>query len=101
MSFIITKGIMMQRYILITLVMVMGFLNAADIQEIKKLEAEKKALELKLEAYTLKKKIIEMEMFFEKAKAEKEEKIEREKALIRFKNDIRAKRKVVNSAYKG
>jgi len=69
-----------------------GFSNAGEVQTIEKLEAQKKALELKLEAYRLKKKIIEMELFFEKTRMEKEEKAEREKALIQLKNDLRANR---------
>ncbi|CAA6807240.1 MAG: Unknown protein [uncultured Sulfurovum sp.] len=81
-----------------------GFLNAGDVQNIQKLQAEKKALELKLEAYALKKKIIEMEQFFEKTRVEKEERLERERALVQLKNDLRAnrtKRKVYNKQYKG
>lgn len=91
----------MLKYILISLVIGTGFLNAGNIQNIENLEAEKKALELKLEAYALKKKIIEMEIFFEKAEVEKQERIDREKALIRLKNDLRIKRNRYNIAYKG
>lgn len=91
----------MKRFTVIPLALTITFLNAGDVQDIKKLEAEKKVLELKLEAYTLRKKIVEMEKFLEKAQVEKEEKIEREKALIQLRNDIRAKRKRLNSAYKG
>ncbi|CAA6816128.1 MAG: Unknown protein [uncultured Sulfurovum sp.] len=89
---------------LIVLIIGIGFLNADDIQNIEKLKAEKKVLELKLEAYTIKKKIIEMEMFFEKNRVEKEEKVERENALIQLKNDLRAKRRNSqrdNKPYKG
>lgn len=91
----------MLRYILITLVIGIGFLNAGNIQDIEKLKVENKALELKLEAYTLKKKIIEMEIFFEKTKVERKEQVDREKALIQLKNDLRAKRERNNRAYKG
>jgi len=83
----------MLRYISVTLLIVMSFLSAGNLQEIEKLEAEKKVLELKLEAYALKKKIIQMEKFLEQEKSEKKAKIEREKALIKLKNDLRANRK--------
>lgn len=82
----------MLKYLLVCLMIGIGFSNAGEVQTIEKLEAQKKALELKLEAYTLKKKIIEMELFFEKTRMEKEEKAEREKALIQLKNDLRANR---------
>jgi hypothetical protein len=91
----------MLKYIFITLVIGIGFLNAGNVQNIENLKAEKKALELKLEAYALKKKIIEMEMFFEKAELEKQKKIDREKALIRLKNDLQTKRNHSNIAHKG
>jgi proteasome assembly chaperone (PAC2) family protein len=89
---------------LITLLVGMSLLNAASNQDIAKLQAEKKVLELKLEAYALKKKIIEMEKFIEEAKLEKKAKIEREKALIQLKNDLRANRestRVVLKRYAG
>lgn len=91
----------MLKYLLMTLMIGIGFLNAADIQNIETLKAEKEALELKLETYTIKKKILEIEMFFEKTKAAKEELIEREKALVRLKNDLRANRTRNNKYYKG
>ncbi|CAA6801099.1 MAG: Unknown protein [uncultured Sulfurovum sp.] len=94
----------MLKYVLVFLMLGIGFLNATEVQSIEKLEAQKKALELKLEAYALKKKIIEMEIFFEKNRVEKEERMEREKALIQFKNDISANRKqgkLNNYHYKG
>lgn len=83
----------MLKYMLIPLVIGTGFLNAGNVQNIEILEAEKRALELKLEAYSLKKKIIELENFFEKDKMKKEERIERERALIQLKHDL-----AVNSA---
>jgi len=70
----------------------MSFLSAGSSQDIEKLEAEKKVLELQLEAYALKKKIIEIEKFIEKEKLEKKARVEREKALIKLKNDLRANR---------
>ena len=100
-NIIITKGILMLKYILIPLVIGIGFLNADAIQSLEKLEAEKKALELKLEAYTLKKKIIEIEIFFEKTRIERKEQVDREKALIQLKNDLAAKRNRHNSNYEG
>ena len=69
-----------------------SFLSADSIQNLEKLKAEKQALVLKLEAYSLKKKIIEMQNFIENDKLQKEKKIERERALIRFKNALRANR---------
>lgn len=82
----------MLRYIGMTLLIGMSLLHANSAQEIQKLEAEKKVLELKLEAYALKKKIIEMEKFLEQEQSEKKAKAEREKALIQLKNDLRANR---------
>ena len=73
-----------------------SFLNADSIQNLEKLKAEKQALVLKLEAYSLKKKIIEMQNFIENDKLQKEKKIERERALIRFKNELRANRNRVH-----
>ena len=74
----------MWKHLILTVVIGLSFLSAADVQNIEKLQAEKQALELKLEAYALKKKIIELENFIEQDKIEKEEKAERERALIRY-----------------
>lgn len=92
MNKIITKGKIMLKYMIIFVFIGVSFLGAENINNIDKLEAEKYALQLKLEAYTLKKKIIELEKFIEEDKMKKEEKIEREHALIRLKNDLRANR---------
>jgi len=73
-----------------------NFLNADNIQNIEKLKAEKEALVLKLEAYSLKKKIIEMQNFIENDRIQKEKKLARERALIRFKNALRANRNRVH-----
>lgn len=86
------KGFKMLKYMVMTLVIGMSLLQAGNAQEIQKLEAEKKVLELKLEAYALKKKIIEMEKFLEQEQSERKAKVEREKALIKLKNDLRANR---------
>jgi proteasome assembly chaperone (PAC2) family protein len=59
-----------------------------------------KALELKLEAYALKKKILEMEKFIEQEKSERKAKVEREKALIKLKNDLRVNRESARIALK-
>jgi len=92
----------MWKHLILTIVIGVSFLSAADVQNIKKLQVEKQALELKLEAYALKKKIIELEKFIEQDKVEKEEKAERERALIQFKNDLRANRdKRMSSHYAG
>lgn len=82
----------MVRYMVITLALGMSLLQAGNAQEIQKLEAEKKVLELKLESYALKKKILEMEKVIEKQQSERRAKVEREKALIQLKNDLRANR---------
>ncbi len=82
----------MTKSILLFLLLGVSSLSAENVKNLQKLESEKKALELKLQAYTLKKKIIEMENFFKKEKLEKEEKIARKRALIKFKNDLRANR---------
>jgi len=89
----------MLRYLIITMVIGISFLNAEGIQNIEKLKAEKEALVLKLEAYTLKKKIIEMQNFIENDRLEKEKKMERERALIRFKNALRANRNRVHRTH--
>ena len=82
----------MLKHLILTIVVGISFLSAGDVQNIKKLQVEKQELQLKLEAYTLKKKIIELENFIEQDKAKKEEKAERERALIKFKNDLRVNR---------
>ena len=84
------------------LFLISSFLYAESIQRkevpqsVKVLESEKKALELKLEAYQLKKKLIELEKFFERERLEQKEHIEHEKALMKFKHELRTKRKRVN-----
>ena len=82
----------MSKYILLFILLGISSVSAENVKNLQKLESEKKALELKLQAYTLKKKIIEMENFLKKDKLEKEEKIARKRALIKFKNDLRANR---------
>jgi len=82
----------MVKYIITMVFIGISFLSADSIQNLEKLKAEKQALVLKLEAYSLKKKIIEMQNFIENDKLQKEKKIERERALIRFKNELRANR---------
>jgi hypothetical protein len=69
-----------------------SFIHADNIQSLDKLEAEKQVLVLKLESYALRKKILEMKNFIENDKLDKERRIEREKALIRLKNDLRSDR---------
>ena len=83
----------MLKYIVVSMFMGISFVHAENIENLAKLKAEKQALVLKLEAYALKKQIIEMENFIENEKLKKEKKIEREKALIRFKNDLKIDRK--------
>ena len=82
----------MLKYIIISVFIGISFIHADNIQSLDKLEVEKQALLLKLETYVLKKQIIEMENFIANDKLEKEKKVEREKALIRLKNDLRADR---------
>jgi len=92
----------MLKHLILTVIIGLSFLSAGDVQNIKKLQVEKQELQLKLEAYALKKKIIELENFIEQDKVEKEEKAERERALIQFKNDLRANRhKRMSSIYAG
>ncbi len=79
----------MLKYIFIMVFISISFVNGEDVQSLEKLKVEKQALELKLEAYALKKKIIEMESFLEKKRIEKKERIEREEALAKFRNDLR------------
>jgi len=86
----------MLRYIIVAVLIGVSFLQADSIQNLEKLKAEKEALVLKLEAYSLKKKIIEMKNFIENDKIRKKRKIEREKALVRFKNALRATRNRVH-----
>ena len=82
----------MLKNIVISVFVGISFIHADNIQNLDKLEVEKQALLLKLETYVLKKQIIEMENFIANDKLEKEKKVEREKALIRLKNDLRADR---------
>jgi len=81
----------MLKYLTILIVLGISFIYAETIN-IDKLKAEKQALLLKLENYSLKKKIIEIQNFIEEDKIKKEKKKEREKALIRLKNDLRRNR---------
>jgi hypothetical protein len=85
----------MLKYMLISGLLGISFIHADNIPNLEKLEVENQALILKLEAYSLKKKIIEIENFIANDKLEKEKGIEREKALIRLKNDLRADRNKV------
>jgi len=89
----------MFRYLIIMMLIGVSFLNADSIQNLEKLKAEKEALVLKLEAYSLKKKIIEMQNFIENEKLKKEKRAERQKALIRFKNALRANRNRVHRTH--
>jgi hypothetical protein len=82
----------MLKYIVVSMLIGISFIHADTIPNLDKLKAEKQALILKLEAYSLKKKIIQMENFITNDKLQKERKIEREKALVRLKNDLRANR---------
>ncbi len=83
------------------LLFIISFSFAENIQSrdssksVEELNNEKRALELKLEAYKLKKKLLEMEKFFEKERLEKKERLEHEKALVKFKHELRTKRKRV------
>jgi len=85
----------MLKYIVVSMFIGISFMHADTLANLDKLEAEKQALILKLEAFSLKKKIIEIEIFIEHEKLKKEKKVEREKALIRLKHDLRADRRKV------
>ncbi len=84
---------------IIVLFIVISFSCAENIQNknsnVEELKSEKQALELKLESYKLKKKLMEMEKFFEKERLEKKERLEHEKAIMKFKKELRTKRKRV------
>ena len=86
---------------IISLLIIVSFSCAGNIQSIdtnksvEELKFKKEALELQLEAYKLKKKLIEMEKFFEKERLDKKERFEHEKALVKFKHELRTKRKRV------
>lgn len=82
----------MLKYLIVSMLIGVNTIHATNVQNLDKLEAEKKALVLKLEAYTIQKKIIEMENFIEQDKVEKEKVREREKALLQLKSDLRADR---------
>lgn len=69
-----------------------SFIYADNIQSLEQLRAEKEALILKLEVYDLKQKIIERQNFIENDKLAKEKNRNRENALVRLKNDLRANR---------
>jgi len=86
----------MVKYIITMVFIGISFIHADSIQNLERLKAEKQALVLKLETYSLKKKIIEMKNFIANDKLRKEKKIERERALIRFKNELRANRNRVH-----
>jgi len=82
----------MLKYLLILLFIGISFVNAENIQTLEKLKTTKQALELKLEAYILQKKIIEVESFLEQKRIEKENRVEREAALIKLKADLKRNR---------
>jgi len=81
----------MFKYLYLTVFLGLSLIIAAEQSNLDRLKVEKQALKLKLETYTLKKKIIEMENFFEKNRVEKKEREERERALIKLKRDLRSK----------
>ena len=81
----------MLKYLTILTFIGISFIHAETIN-LDKLKAEKQALLLKLENYSLKKKIIEIQNFIEKDKLKKEKRKKREKALLRLKNDLRRNR---------
>ena len=81
----------MLKYLIILMFIGISFMYAETIN-LDKLKAEKQALLLKLENYSLKKKIIEIQNFIEKDKLKKEKRKKREKALLRLKNDLRRNR---------
>jgi len=83
----------MFKYLYLTVFLGLSLIIAAEQSNLDRLKVEKQALKLKLETYTLKKKIIEMENFFEKNRVEKKEREERERALIKLKRDLRSKRR--------
>ena len=102
----------MFKYMAFILVLGISFLGAENVQkfstvhgrqsshELQQLENQREALELKLESYKLKKRIIEIQNFIEKDKLEKKERAERKAALIKLKNDLRRnryKRRVFNT----
>ena len=102
----------MFKYMAFVLVLGISFLGAENVQELstahsrqsshelQQLENQREALELKLESYKLKKRIIEIQNFIEKDKLEKKERAERKAALIKLKNDLRRnryKRRVFNT----
>ena len=102
----------MFKYMAFILVLGISFLGAENIQEhatvqsrqssqdLQQLENQREALELKLESYKLKKRIIEIQNFIEKDKTEKKERAEREVALRKLKRDLkknRYNRTVLNS----
>jgi len=78
----------MLKYLTMLIFLGISFIHAETIN-LDKLKAEKQALLLKLENYSMQKKIIEIQNFIEKDKLKKEKKREREKALLRLKNDLR------------
>jgi len=78
----------MLKYFTILTFIGISFIDAETIN-LDKLKAEKQALLLKLENYSMKKKIIEIQNFIENDKIKKEKRRERKKALIRLKNDLR------------
>ena len=78
----------MLKYLTILMFIGISFMYAETIN-LDKLKAEKQALLLKLENYSIKKKIIEIQNFIENDKLKKEKRMKREKALIHLKNDLR------------
>jgi len=82
----------MLKYIIISMFVGISFIYADNIQSLEQLRAEKEALILKLEVYDLKQKIIERQNFIENDKLAKEKNRNRENALVRLKNDLRANR---------
>ena len=81
----------MFKYLYLTIFLGLSLMIASEQPNLDRLKVEKQALQLKLEAYALKKKIIEMENFFKKNRVEKKEREERERALIKLKRDLRTK----------
>ena len=89
------KNLVVAVFIIVTLSYAETIQSSEGGKSVEVLKSEKEALKLKLESYKLKKKIIEMEKFFEKEKLEKRERVEHEEALMRLKYELKTKRKRV------
>jgi len=78
--------------LIFSILILTGVIVAGVQEELSKLEAEQRVLQLKIENYKLQKKVVEYEEFLSKKRKFSLKQRERESALIRLKEELRQRR---------